>query len=349
MIVRSKMAGCYFALLLLAAHVCWTLEDGMFTKTLRMPGASPEHPEALICHAVKMEDDPTYIVGYEPHASGEIAHHMMLYGCEKPGSTDEMWNCEETRGGGRVCADGEGQDSRQVVYAWALDAPALYMPEDVGFRVGGTTRIKYIVLQLHYKNKLPAGTKDNSGVTLHMQRKQPKFQAGFYVLGTWGSIPPHVEDYHMETACEYTDPSPMYPIAYRTHSHSLGVVTSGYRIRNNQWTEIGRMSPQRPQMFYNATTPGMSVLQGDVLAVRCTMTSDRDTVTKIGETNADEMCNFYIMYYTGRTDDLTVRWCFQNNYHWEEHFSGIPDKASSLDGILPADDDVMDHHVHHHD
>ncbi|XP_078702266.1 peptidylglycine alpha-hydroxylating monooxygenase-like isoform X2 [Branchiostoma floridae x Branchiostoma belcheri] len=321
MIVRSKMAGCYFALLLLAAHVCWTLEDGMFTKTLRMPGASPEHPEALICHAVKMEDDPTYIVGYEPHASGEIAHHMMLYGCEKPGSTDEMWNCEETRGGGRVCADGEGQDSRQVVYAWALDAPALYMPEDVGFRVGGTTRIKYIVLQLHYKNKLPAGTKDNSGVTLHMQRKQPKFQAGFYVLGTWGSIPPHVE----------------------------GVVTSGYRIRNNQWTEIGRMSPQRPQMFYNATTPGMSVLQGDVLAVRCTMTSDRDTVTKIGETNADEMCNFYIMYYTGRTDDLTVRWCFQNNYHWEEHFSGIPDKASSLDGILPADDDVMDHHVHHHD
>ncbi|XP_078590499.1 peptidylglycine alpha-hydroxylating monooxygenase-like [Branchiostoma floridae x Branchiostoma japonicum] len=348
--MNVNMVGCYITLLLLSATVCGGLEDGTFAKTLRMPGATPEHSEALLCHAVKMEDDPTYIVAYEPHASGEIAHHMMLYGCEEPGSTDEMWNCEETRGGGRVCADGAGQDSRQVVYAWALDAPAFSMPEDVGFRVGGTTQIKYIVLQLHYKNKLPVNTKDNSGVTLHMQRKQPKFQAGFYVLGTWGAIPPHVENYYMETACEYADASPMYPIAYRTHSHSLGVVTSGYRVRdNNQWTEIGRMSPQRPQMFYNATTPGMSVLSGDVLAARCTMTSHRDTVTKIGETNADEMCNFYIMYYTGRTDDLTVQWCFQQNYHWEEHFSSIPDKASSLDGIPAADDDVRDHHMHRHD
>lgn len=52
----------------------------------------------------------------------------------------------------------------------------------------------------------------------------------------------------MESACSFDQNFEMIPFAYRTHSHSLGRVTSGYLIRNNKWIELGRMSPQQPQV-----------------------------------------------------------------------------------------------------
>mgnify|MGYP003316532693 CR=1 FL=1 len=45
-----------------------------------------------------------------------------------------------------------------VVYAWALNAPELILPEGVGFRVGGPdSEIDWLVLQVHYAsvNKIP--------------------------------------------------------------------------------------------------------------------------------------------------------------------------------------------------
>ena len=39
----------------------------------------------------------------------------------------------------------------QVVYAWALNAPELILPDGVGFRVGGPdSDIDWLVLQVHY-------------------------------------------------------------------------------------------------------------------------------------------------------------------------------------------------------
>lgn len=38
----------------------------------------------------------------------------------------------------------------QVIYAWARDAPKLVLPEGVAFKVGGSSPIQYIVLQVHY-------------------------------------------------------------------------------------------------------------------------------------------------------------------------------------------------------
>ena len=36
----------------------------------------------------------------------------------------------------------------QIIYAWAMDAPKLDLPEGVGFRVGADSTIKYLVLQV---------------------------------------------------------------------------------------------------------------------------------------------------------------------------------------------------------
>ena len=38
----------------------------------------------------------------------------------------------------------------QILYGWAKDAPKLELPEGVGFKVGGESDIKYLVLQVHY-------------------------------------------------------------------------------------------------------------------------------------------------------------------------------------------------------
>ncbi|XP_046357218.2 peptidylglycine alpha-hydroxylating monooxygenase-like [Haliotis rufescens] len=318
------------------------LEDpSAFTRTIRMPHVRAEEADALLCHAVRLNRRTAYIVKYDPHASRTRAHHLMVYGCKVPGSTRPYWSCGETsdRSERSVCSDGD----RQVVFAWALDAPSMNLPEGVGFRVGGDTGIDYIVIQLHYVQRFPGYLTDDSGVTLHMTyTPQPK-QAGFYVLADTGYIPPQMQEFHMESACDY-DSYSIFPIGYRTHSHNLGLVTSGYRIRDGHWTELGRMSPQLPQTFYNVTTPNISIRRGDILAARCTMNSmQREEYTMIGATNTDEMCNFYILYYTYRKENLKVQYCFRNAQHfkWADYLETIPDSASSLAGI-PNSDAIRD-------
>ena len=52
-----------------------------------------------------------------------------------------------------------------------MDAPDLTLPDGVGFRVGEDTRIKYLVLQVHYNelDMIPEDG-DSSGILLHYTR-----------------------------------------------------------------------------------------------------------------------------------------------------------------------------------
>lgn len=36
-----------------------------------------------------------FIVGFEPNATMNTAHHMLVYGCSVPGSDEAVWNCGE--------------------------------------------------------------------------------------------------------------------------------------------------------------------------------------------------------------------------------------------------------------
>ena len=49
---------------------------------------------------------------------------------------------------GPVCKGGK----QSIIYAWAMDAPKLVLPENVAFKVGGVTNKNYLVLQVHYAN-----------------------------------------------------------------------------------------------------------------------------------------------------------------------------------------------------
>ena len=74
-------------------------------------------------------------------------------GCKTPGRKDKLFNCgamtakqEDLNSALSPCGSGS-----HVIYAWALNAPELMLPEGVGFRVGGPdSDIDWLVLQVHY-------------------------------------------------------------------------------------------------------------------------------------------------------------------------------------------------------
>ena len=46
-------------------------------------------------------------------------------------------------------------------------------------------------------------------------------------------------------------------------------------------------------------------------------------------TTKDEMCNFYIMYYTKNEALPESNTCVTYDYHWADHLKNIPDKLAS--------------------
>lgn len=332
---------CFFVVFLLVSsrHLALAAEDGIESFDLLMPNVVPKKPETYFCTPIKIDSDTDYyIVGFAPNATMETAHHMLVFGCEEPGSQEAVWNCGEmavrdpSLKSAEVCKKGA-----QVIYAWAHDAPSLQLPEGVGFHVGGRSKIRYIVLQVHYASvdRFKNGVTDDSGVFLkYTEQRQPK-TAGVLLMGTNGRIPANSVEY-METSCKISEDKVIYPFAFRTHTHALGRVVSGYKVvRNNrkdQWTLIGKQDPQLPQMFYPVAN-NMTLAKGDTVAARCTMVSNRNWVTKIGMTADDEMCNFYLMYWT-YGDALSTKHCFSMGppiASWtRSRLNNIPEDASTL-------------------
>lgn len=326
--------------------------DQEFRKLpLLMPDVQPMQKETYLCTAYKMSRiGYEYIVEFQPNATMHTAHHILIYGCSLPGRWERdtprlVWDCGEMVGvhrgfiSGSTCSSGS-----QIIYAWAKDAPALKLPEGVGFQVGKGSGINFLVLQVHYAHvdQFLNGATDNSGIILTLlpsSTNKVTKNAGVYLLGTGGMIPPRQIEY-METACTIQEPLELHPFAFRTHTHALGKVVSGYKIdKEGKWHLIGKHNPQEPQMFYPVENKDLVINKGDILAARCTMYNFRDRVTFIGPTGEDEMCNFYMMYYTEGTKTLAERNCFTGGpptYYWKKDIrigyvpSSIDIEASTL-------------------
>ncbi|BFZ07859.1 hypothetical protein BsWGS_10898 [Bradybaena similaris] len=234
----------------------------------------------------------------------------------------------------------------QQLFGWALDAPGMDLPKGTGTRISGSTGINYVVLEIHYAKAFAPGETDKSGITLELTYNRPPQQVGYLTLGAYGTIPPQTSGHRLDTVYNFPLHYTIYPFGFKTHSHHLGVVTSGYRIRNGTWLKIGKMSPQRPQTFYKVSSPGMDIRRGDVLAARCVMDSRaRTTVTKTGPTNHDEMCYFSFMYSTSEKSNLPAISRSKNadRYTWLDTFKPgeIPQDSGTLDGV-PGAQEIMD-------
>ncbi|KAM3847240.1 peptidyl-glycine alpha-amidating monooxygenase isoform 5-T7 [Vipera latastei] len=306
-----------------------------FALDIRMPGVTPKESDTYLCMSLRLPvEEEAYVVDFKPHASMDTVHHMLLFGCNNPASDNGYWNCD-----GETC-----MDTSDILYAWARNAPPTRLPKGVGFKVGGETGSKYFVLQVHYGDigAFKDKHKDCSGVTLHLTKQKQPLIAGMYLMMSVDTvIPPGEKVVNADIACHYKM-YPMHPFAYRVHTHHLGKVVSGYRVRDGQWTPIGHQSPQLPQAFYPVENP-VEVKYGDILAARCVFTGEgRSSETYIGGTARDEMCNFYIMYYMEAKYAVSSMTCTQNIK--PEIFKSIPQEANIPIPVKP--DMIMMAHGH---
>ncbi|XP_053767127.1 peptidyl-glycine alpha-amidating monooxygenase isoform X4 [Desmodus rotundus] len=311
------------------------IDSSDFALDIRMPGVTPKQSDTYFCMSMRLPtDEEAFVIDFKPRASMDTVHHMLLFGCNMPSSTGSYWFCDEG-----TCAD-----KANILYAWARNAPPTRLPEGVGFRVGGETGSKYFVLQVHYGDisAFRDGHKDCSGVSLHLTRLPQPLIAGMYLLMSIDTvIPAGQKVVNSDISCHYKK-YPMHVFAYRVHTHHLGKVVSGYRVRNGQWALIGRQSPQLPQAFYPVEHP-VDVSFGDILAARCVFTGEgRTEATHIGGTSNDEMCNLYIMYYMEAKHAVSFMTCIQNVA--PDMFRDIPPEANIP---IPVKPDMVMMHGHH--
>lgn len=311
------------------------IDSSDFALDIRMPGVTPKESDTYFCMAMRLPvEEEAFVIDFKPRASMDTVHHMLLFGCNMPSSTGSYWFCDE----------GTCTDKANILYAWARDAPPTRLPKGVGFRVGGETGSKYFVLQVHYGDisAFRDNHKDCSGVSLHLTRVPQPLIAGMYLMMSVDTvIPPGEKVVNADISCHYNT-YPMHVFAYRVHTHHLGKVVSGYRVRDGQWTLIGRQSPQLPQAFYPVEHP-VDVTFGDILAARCVFTGEgRTEATHIGGTSSDEMCNLYIMYYMEAKYAVSFMTCTQNVA--ADMFRTIPAEANIP---ITVKSDMVMMHGHH--
>lgn len=203
---------------------------------------------------------------------------------------------------GPVCASGA---KSTILFAWALDAPAIELPQQVGFKIGGDSGINYLVLQVHYGHtdifRENPDITDNSGIILETVSGPDHGitkLAGIYLLLTYGYVQRGVSKHTVQ--CIIQEDVVMHPFRFRTHTHKLGVKVGGYLTPASDPGEsilIGEHNPQEPQMFYHVEDTSMVIRKGDRLFSYCDFNNTRDHTVYIGATGNDEMCNFYIMFW----------------------------------------------------
>ncbi|XP_028005622.2 peptidyl-glycine alpha-amidating monooxygenase isoform X9 [Eptesicus fuscus] len=311
------------------------IDSSDFALDIRMPGVTPKQSDTYFCMSMRLPmDEEAFVIDFKPRASMDTVHHMLLFGCNMPSSTGSYWFCDE----------GTCTDKANILYAWARNAPPTRLPKGVGFRVGGETGSKYFVLQVHYGDisAFRDNHKDCSGVSLHLTRLPQPLIAGMYLMMSVDTVIPAGEKVvNSDISCHYNN-YPMHVFAYRVHTHHLGKVVSGYRVRNGQWALVGRQSPQLPQAFYPVEHP-VDVSFGDILAARCVFTGEgRTEATHIGGTSNDEMCNLYIMYYMEAKHAVSFMTCTQNVA--PDMFRNIPPEANIP---IPVKSDMVMMHGHH--
>ena len=128
------MKSIIISLLICIGLFCLSINCETKEVDLRMPNVSPHLKDSYLCYQKEIDgEDPFYIRKFVPQASKNVAHHILIYACENPGSKEEVWSCGEmnVRGGpksqwnhGPLC-----KGEQKIIYAWAKDAPQLELPE----------------------------------------------------------------------------------------------------------------------------------------------------------------------------------------------------------------------------
>lgn len=170
---------------------------------------------------------------------------------------------------------------------------------------------------------------DNSGFIIETRKNDEKSgitrQAGVLVLHSGGYVRPG-KDRH-DIWCEIDEDVELHPFRFRVHTHKLGtrvlgaklarkdqsLARSGTRYRDEIETIIGQRNPQDPEMFYPVEQDDIVIRRGDTIYAACEFNNNLGRSVFMGNTGEDEMCNFYLMYWTEGSKTLSQKTCFGIN------------------------------------
>uniref|UniRef100_A0AC34QX05 Peptidylglycine monooxygenase n=2 Tax=Panagrolaimus sp. JU765 TaxID=591449 RepID=A0AC34QX05_9BILA len=292
---------------------------------LRMPGVTLNTKETYLCTAFPLDlVQEHYLVEFEALAQASHVHHILLFGCDEPGSDEQVWDCGDmTVKSGEYTQRPVCKSNPEILFAWAKNAPKLALPEGVGYKVGGQTKSKNLILQVHYMHE---ETKpDYSGLKV-VSTTIPQPRTASTLLIVTGGVAKAHETTDFEAACVVDEPVVMHPFAFRVHTHSHGTKVSGYVVTEDaqtgedHWHLIGERNPQLPQLFAPIQNKSMTIQPGDMIASRCTMKNDENRNVEIGGTGDKEMCNFYLAYYVEGDRVLQDNVCYSPGapkYTWK--------------------------------
>ncbi|XP_055899419.1 probable peptidyl-glycine alpha-amidating monooxygenase pamn-1 isoform X3 [Biomphalaria glabrata] len=144
-----------------------------------------------------------------------------------------------------------------------------------------------VILFAQAKNAPPtilpkdAEDEDHSGLKIYVTHKKQPYVAGVFFLASASfTIPQGHSSFPVDVGCRFSKEKSIFPFAYKPHAHGLGRDITGYQY-NGSYHEIDKGHPQWPQLG------------------RCTYDStSMDCPVNVGSTGNDEMCNFYIVFYT---------------------------------------------------
>lgn len=227
-------------------------------------GASIPVPDTYLCISKPAPVNLSHVVSFQPFEPEAYMHHLILFACEYPLMPEgEVWNC----GMGMPSC----HDKPTLMYAWALQAPGLDLPEGIGQVVGGMTTLKHFVLQAHYTNAHVDGLPGDVGLSLLLRPGLPgKFGGMMVFAGADFHVPPDTPALNVTVSCIYEQEQPLHFFAYRVHTHDLGKRVTGQLHTTNQSTPhtLADRSPQRPQIFTPLAEP-TTILQGTEVEATC--------------------------------------------------------------------------------
>jgi len=153
------------------------------------------------------------------------------------------------------------------------------------------------------------------------------------LLATGGQIAAKSTE-NLEAACVINEPVEIHPFAFRVHTHRHGEKVRGWVVKASEASEdtekvdeylIGERDPQLPELFAPVANKSMVISQNDIVAARCTIKNGENRMIEVGPTGEDEMCNFYLMYWSEGENVLSDNTCFSPGppeYYWSRNGIG---------------------------
>ncbi|XP_052806354.1 peptidyl-glycine alpha-amidating monooxygenase B-like [Mya arenaria] len=280
-------------ILLCAAHLYAQIEgENNLKLIISMPPVKTTYPDQYICYAHRLDSvGDIYVLSSKTEADRSAVHHVATGVCEEPMHTDRTWDC--TRDQGHLC---KGEAVNFGGWDEFTKKNGIFkFPEDVSFRVGNNTKLRYFMIEIHFMDPVQDLKPPVANITLDFVQIPSPLRYQTYSFLNSGVIPAKRKNgFFSEIACAWTRPN-AFAFRYYLHTHHYGYLVEGFLVRNSTWTLIGsQLSMDKEKDLYDIPGGPIEITQGDVLVARCLYINNKDEPVKFGMSEEEEMCNFQI-------------------------------------------------------